>query len=254
MFSLTDQISLVSGAASGIGLAIAEAFAHQGSLVYLADINDEAGLQEASKLRDAGYQAEYLHVDVVDEASCQKAAQHLHQQHGKLDILVNNAGIGGVGTMISTSGETLDQMMAVNVRGVFNLSKAFLPDMLKRKQGNIINMASIGGLVGLTDRLAYCATKFAVVGMTKCMALDHAKDGVRINAICPGRVETPFVKARIQEYPDPEKAYQDMSASQPMGRMASPQEVAAAAIYLASNASSFVTGAMQVVDGGWSAT
>lgn len=254
MFSLKNQITLVSGSASGIGLAIVRAFAEQGAIVYLSDINEELGETEAGKLREEGFAVEFLKLNVVEEASCAKACQHILSAHGKLDVLVNNAGVGGVGTMDSTSGAEFDRMMAVNVRGVFNLSKAFLGSMLERGKGNIINIASIGGLVGLPDRLAYGTSKFAVVGMTKCMALDYAKKGIRINAICPARVETPFVKARIQEYPDPEAAYQMMSATQPMGRMAKPEEVAAAALYLASDASSFITGAMQVVDGGWSAT
>jgi NAD(P)-dependent dehydrogenase (short-subunit alcohol dehydrogenase family) len=141
----------------------------------------------------------------------------------------------------------------VNVRGVFNLSKAFLQQMLERKAGCIINMASIGGVVGIRDRLAYCATKFAVVGITKSMALDHAKQGIRVNCICPGRVETPFVSARLQEYPDPQKAYEEMSATQAVGRMARPEEIAAAALYLASDEATFVTGTAFLIDGGWSA-
>jgi NAD(P)-dependent dehydrogenase (short-subunit alcohol dehydrogenase family) len=139
------------------------------------------------------------------------------------------------------------------VRGVFNVTKAFLPAMVARKRGVIVNLASIGGVVGVRDRLAYCTTKFAVVGLTKSMALDHALDGIRINCICPGRVETPFVAARLKEYPDPEKAYQEMSATQAIGRMGKPEEIAAAALYLASDESAFVTGTAFLIDGGWSA-
>src|SRR5207249_8251053 len=133
------------------------------------------------------------------------------------------------------------------------VSKAFLGDMIARKQGVIINLASIGGVVGIRDRLAYCATKFAVVGMTKSTALDHAMDGIRVNCICPGRVETPFVSARLKEYPDPEKAYRDMASTQAIGRMGKPEEIAAAALYLASDESAFVTGTALLIDGGWSA-
>jgi len=147
----------------------------------------------------------------------------------------------------------LDRLYQVNVRGVFNLSKAFLPGMLERKSGCIINMASIGGVVGIRDRLAYCATKFAVVGITKSMALDHAKQGIRVNCICPGRVETPFVSARLKEYPDPQKAYDEMASTQAVGRMGRPEEIAAAALYLASGEAAFVTGTAFLIDGGWSA-
>jgi NAD(P)-dependent dehydrogenase (short-subunit alcohol dehydrogenase family) len=136
---------------------------------------------------------------------------------------------------------------------VFNVTRAFLPSMLARRQGNVISLASIGGLVGVRDRLAYCTTKFAVVGFTKSLALDHALDGIRANCICPGRVETPFVSARLAEYPDPAQARRDMESTQAVHRMGRPDEIAAAALYLASAESAFVTGTAFVIDGGWSA-
>jgi 2-keto-3-deoxy-L-fuconate dehydrogenase len=172
---------------------------------------------------------------------------------GRLDILVSNAGIGHVGTLLQTTGEDMDRLYLVNVRGVFNMCRVFLPQMVDRKSGVIINLASIGGVVGVRDRAAYCTTKFAVVGLTKSMALDHALDGVRVNCICPGRVETPFVQARLKEYPDPDKAYREMSATQAVGRMGKPEEIAAAALYLASDESAFVTGSEFIIDGGLSA-
>jgi NAD(P)-dependent dehydrogenase (short-subunit alcohol dehydrogenase family) len=147
----------------------------------------------------------------------------------------------------------MDRLYAVNVRGMFNVTKAFLPRMIERGSGNIINLASIGGVVAVRDRLAYCTTKFAVVGFTKSIALDHATQGIRCNCICPGRVETPFVAARLKEYPNPEKAYQEMAATQAIGRMGKPEEIAHAAVYLASDESAFVTGAAFLIDGGWSA-
>lgn len=133
------------------------------------------------------------------------------------------------------------------------MTRAFLPGMIARQSGSIINMASIGGIVGIKDRLAYTATKFAVVGMTKAAALDHAESKVRFNCICPGRVETPFVKARLGEYPDPQKAYEEMASTQALKRMGRPEEIAAAALYLAANESQFVTGSALIIDGGWSA-
>ena len=172
---------------------------------------------------------------------------------GRLDILVNCAGIGHVGTILQTDGADLDRLYACNVRGMFNVSKAFVPSMLQRRSGSIINVASVGGVVGIRDRVAYCTSKFAVVGLTKSMALDHALDGVRVNCICPGRVETPFVAKRLAEYPDPVQARREMTASQPVGRMGRPDEIAAAALYLASDESSFVTGSALMIDGGWSA-
>jgi NAD(P)-dependent dehydrogenase (short-subunit alcohol dehydrogenase family) len=158
-----------------------------------------------------------------------------------------------VGTIEQTAPEDLDRLYAVNVRGVFQVTKAFLPAMLTRGKGSIVNLASIGGIVGIRDRLAYCTTKFAVVGLTKAMALDHARQGIRVNCVCPGRVETPFVTARLREYPDPEAAYRDMASTQAVGRMASAEEIAGAILYLASDEAAFITGSALIIDGGWSA-
>jgi NAD(P)-dependent dehydrogenase (short-subunit alcohol dehydrogenase family) len=205
------------------------------------------------EIKKADGAAEFLAADVSDEKAAANAAEQIHKGFGRLDILVNNAGIGHVGTMMQTAASDLDRLYQVNVRGVFNVTRAFLPKMLERKSGNIINLASIGGVVGIRDRLAYCTTKFAVVGLTKSMALDHATDGIRVNCICPGRVETPFVSARLKEYPDPEKAYREMSATQAVGRMGKPEEIAHAALYLASDESAFITGTAFLIDGGWSA-
>jgi NAD(P)-dependent dehydrogenase (short-subunit alcohol dehydrogenase family) len=166
---------------------------------------------------------------------------------------MNNAGVGHVGTMLTTTGADLDRVFAVNVRGVFNVTKVFLPRMVERGRGSIIHMASTTGVVGVRDRLAYGMSKHAVVGLTKSMALDHAKTGVRINCICPGRVETPFMLARIQEYPDPQAAYREMSDTQAIGRMGRPEEIAKVALFLASDDSSFMTGSAVVADGGWTA-
>ena len=252
MFSLRNKIALVTGAASGIGAAIAEAFARAGAFVFVTDRDEKSGRGIAEKIKARGGSAEFQELDVTSEENCQRVAQTVVSAKGRLDILVNNAGIGHVGTMLQTSGADLDRLYAVNVRGVFNVTKAFLPDMVNRKSGNIINLASIGGVVGVRDRVAYCTTKFAVAGLTRSMALDHAKDGIRVNCICPGRVETPFVAARLAEYPDPDKARQEMSATQALGRMGRPEEIAAAALYLASDESAFVTGTEFIIDGGFS--
>jgi len=253
MFTLENKISLVTGAGSGIGAAIAETFARAKSFVYVTDRDEKGGSAVTARLKAQGGQAEFVPLDVADEEACVRIGERVHQNHGRVDILVNNAGIGHVGTMLQTAGADLDRLYAVNVRGVFNVTKAFLPGMIARKSGVIINLASIGGVVGVRDRLAYCTTKFAVVGLTKTMALDHALDGIRVNCICPGRVETPFVAARLKEYPDPQKAYQEMAATQAVGRMGKPEEIAAAALYLASDEASFITGTAFLIDGGWSA-
>lgn len=249
MFSLARKNALITGAGSGIGRSIAETFAQAGAAVWAVDRDEAAAKETVEIIRRAGGTAEAVVLDVSDEA----AALALAKRIPVLDILVNNAGIGHVGTIVSTAAADLDRLHAVNVRGPFNLCHAFVPAMLERKRGSVINLASIGGVLGIRDRVAYCATKFAVVGLTKAMAMDHSHTGVRFNAICPGRVETPFVKARLAESVDPEKTRRDMSSTQLTGRMAMPAEIAASALYLAADESAMVTGSTVVIDGGWSA-
>jgi len=253
MFSLQNKISLVTGAGSGIGAAIAEMFARAGAFVFVTDRDPATGNETSARILASGGQAEFLPLDVTGEADCAAVGEAVHGRKGRLDVLVNNAGIGHVGTMLTTSGADLDRLYAVNVRGVFNVTKVFIAGMVARKSGVIINLASIGAVVGVRDRLAYCTSKFALSGMTKVMALDHALDGVRVNCICPGRVETSFVTSWLRKYPDPEKAFRDACATQAVGRMGKPEEIAAAALYLASDEAAFITGTEFIVDGGFSA-
>jgi NAD(P)-dependent dehydrogenase (short-subunit alcohol dehydrogenase family) len=249
MFDLTGKIALVTGAASGIGEAITKTLASAGAFVYVADLDETNGRRVAEE----AINAEFIKLNVAEKPECEGAAKLVLDEKDGLDILVNNAGIGHVGTLLETTEEDLERLLAVNVRGMFSLTKAFLPSMITRRSGAIINMASIGGVIGIRDRIAYCTTKFAVVGFTKCLALDHAQQGIRANAICPGRVETSFVKKRLAEYADPKKAYDEMAATQALGRMGTPEEIAAAALYLASDEAAFVTGTAFEIDGGWAA-
>lgn len=249
MFDLTAKTALVTGAGSGIGQAIAHTLARAGARVLVVDRDAATGEATVKLIRDGSGLAEFAALDVAVEADAVALATRV----GGVDILVNNAGIGHVGNLLGTAAADLDRLHAVNVRGPFNLCRAFVPAMLTRGSGSIVNIASIGGVVAVRDRLAYTITKHALVGLTKALALDHSHTGVRFNAICPGRVETPFVKARIAEYPDPAKAYREMSSTQLTGRMARPEEVAAAALYLASDEAAMVTGSCLMIDGGWSA-
>lgn len=243
MFDLKNKKVLVTGGASGIGAAIVETFARAGASVWIADRDEENGQKLAETIGGT-----FLSLDVASESDFLRAAESL----GTLDVLANIAGIGHVGTLLNTTSADLDKMFEVNVRGVFNGCKAFVPAMLERQSGSVINMASIGGVIAVRERLAYTTTKFAVVGLTKALALDHSHTGVRFNCICPGRVETPFVMARLKEYPAPEIAYRDMASTQLNGRMLKPEEVAAAALYLAADESAMVTGSTLILDGGWS--
>jgi 2-keto-3-deoxy-L-fuconate dehydrogenase len=251
MFDLSGKITLVTGGASGIGEAIAHTFAERGAFVYVADVDEVNGNRVAEEIEAASGKASFLKLDVTNSQDCLRIAEDVLREHGRLDALVNNAGIGHVGTIEQTTARDLDRLFAVNVRGMFELTKAFVPKMVERKYGVIVNMSSVGGMAAVKARIAYCTTKFAVVGFTKCLALDHALDGIRANCICPGRVETAFVKDRIAEYPDPEKAYREMAATQALGRMGTPEEIAAAALYLASDEAAFVTGTALLIEGGF---
>ena len=252
MFDLSGKNALVTGAASGIGEATARTLAAAGAKVYVGDLDFTRGIAVADEISKEGFAAEFMELDVSSRSSCDAAEAYIRRTHGWLDILVNNAGIGHVGTILETASEDLERLFAVNVRGMFDLTKAFIGGMIARNYGVIINIASIGGVIAIRDRLAYCTSKFAVVGFTKCLALDHAAEGIRANCICPGRVETEFVKKRIAEYTDPEKAYAEMAATQAIGRMGTPEEIAACALYLASDEAAFVTGTALEIDGGFS--
>lgn len=249
MFELKGKQALVTGAASGIGQAIAQTLAKAGAHVWVVDREVTGGEITVASIQSSGGSAEFASVDVADADGVTALGARLPT----IDILVNNAGIGHVGDLLVTAASDLDRLHTVNVRGPFNLCKAFVPAMLERRRGSVINLASIGGVIAVRDRLAYTITKHAVVGLTRALALDHSHTGVRFNAICPGRVETPFVQARIAQYPNPAEAYRDMSATQLTGRMAQPEEIAAAALYLASDEAAMVTGSCLMVDGGWSA-
>jgi len=253
MFSLQNKIALVTGAGSGIGAAIAETFAKAGAHVFASDRDSTAAEATAQRIRDAAGRADALPLDVTDEAQCEDTARHVLAATGHLDLLVNNAGIAHVGTAATTTGADFDRVLAVNTRGVFNVTRAFLPAMLARRHGVIVNLASIAGVIAVRDRFAYTVSKHAVVGLTRAMALDHARDGIRVNAICPGRVETPFVAQILANAPDPAALRAEMTSTQPMGRMGTPLDIAYAALYLASDEAAFVTGTTLCPDGGWSA-
>lgn len=244
MFKLTGKTAVVTGGASGIGAAIAQAFVEAGARVWILDRDETLGARTAAALGTG-----FVALDVTSAEACLAAAATT----GPVDIAAFVAGVGHVGALPQTQAADLDRLLAVNVRGVFNGCKAFVPPMLARGSGSVINMASIAGVVAVRDRLAYTTSKFAVVGLTKALALDHSHTGVRFNCLCPGRVRTPFVTARLAEYPDPAAAEREMASTQLAGRMLRPDEVAAAALYLAADESAMVTGSTLMLDSGWSA-
>lgn len=249
MFSLKDKMAFITGAGSGIGEAIAETFAQAGARVIVADFNEAAGQAVAKRLANAGGNSEFIRLDVTQEADFTEAVR----RHPQMDIVVANAGIGHVGTVLTTQMADLDRVLEVNVRGVFRTMQAWLPGMVERGRGALLNLCSTAGLGGLVDRFAYSTSKHAVLGLTRSAALDLAKTGVRVNCLCPGRVETPWVAQMLTKYPDEAAARREMAATQAMGRMGTPAEIASAALFLVSDEASYLTGVALPVDGGWTA-
>jgi NAD(P)-dependent dehydrogenase (short-subunit alcohol dehydrogenase family) len=242
---------IVTGAGSGIGRATALAFAREGAAVAVADRNKPKAEAVAAEAAAAGGRSLALACDVSQAADCESAVRATEAALGPLEILVNNAGIGATGSVLTTDPDTWERLMAVNVRGTYLMSRAALAAMVPRRRGVIVNAASIAGLRAVADRAAYVTTKFAVVGLTKAMALDHVKDGIRVNAVCPGTTLTPWIDERLAEAEDPKAAMAALVARQPMGRLGTAEEMAAAYLFLASDESSFTTGSTLVVDGGF---
>lgn len=252
MFELHGRIAAVTGGGSGIGAAIATLFGKQGATVALLDRDEAAAEAVAAAIRDAGGRASALHCDVSDAESVLGAFGRVDAEHGRIDILVNNAGIAHVGTIQQTSPGDLDRLYSVNIRGVYLCARAAVDIMLRQGGGVIVNMASIASLIGIPERFAYSMTKGAVLTMTRSIAVDYVKRGIRCNCICPARVHTPFVDGYLAaNYPGREQEmFRALSEYQPIGRMGKPEEVAALALYLCSDEAAFVTGQAYPIDGG----
>jgi 2-keto-3-deoxy-L-fuconate dehydrogenase len=252
MFELGDKVAVVTGAGSGIGWAIAKLFAQQGAAVAAIDRDEPAARAIAGAIRDAGGTASVHRCDVGDEAAVADTFQRIETAHGRIDILVNNAGIAHIGSIETTTPDDFDRLFRVNVRGVYLCSRAAIPMMLSHGGGVVLNMASIASLVGLPDRFAYSMTKGAVLTMTRSIAVDYVKRGIRCNCICPARVHTPFVDGYLAAtYPGREaEMFRTLSDAQPIGRMGTPEEIAHLALYLCSDEAGFVTGQAYTIDGG----
>ncbi|WP_411103098.1 SDR family NAD(P)-dependent oxidoreductase [Streptomyces sp. cmx-4-9] len=243
---LAGKTAVVTGAKGGLGLAIAERFVREGAHVVMSDVVDAREEAEA-----AG--AYHLRADVTDEAEVKALIAAVEARHGGVDILVNNAGTEFARTILDTTVEEWDRTMAVNLRGVFLCSKHAVAPMAARGSGVIVNVASELGLVGDAGVAAYCASKGGVVQLTRATAVDHAKDGIRINALCPGPVATRLLDDVFRDAPDPEAMRRDVESRTLLGRLGEPHEIAAAALFLASEMSSNLTGTTLVADGGWTA-
>jgi len=241
----------VTGGGSGIGRATALAFAAEGARVAVADVSAAKAEAVAGGATRGGGRALAVAADVSRAADCARLVRETEAALGPLDVLVNNAGVGASGTVLTTDEETWDRLVRVNLKGTYLMSRAALAVMVPRRRGVIVNAGSIAGMRAVADRAAYVATKFGIVGLTKAMALDHVKDGIRVNAVCPGTTMTPWIEERLAEAGDREPAMAALVARQPMGRLGTPEEMAAAYLFLASDESSFTTGTALVVDGGF---
>ena len=241
---LQGKTALVTAAAQGIGKATAQAFSTAGARVYATDINENK-LSELQKIEGIITRP----LDVTNAKDISESAGSI----GPVDILFNCAGIVHHGAILEVEPAAWDQSMTLNVRSIYLMIRAFLPGMIARQSGSIINMSSVASSVkGVANRCAYGASKAAVIGLTKSVAADYVAEGIRCNAICPGTIDTPSLQERIDAQPDPDKARADFLRRQPMGRLGKAEEIAALATYLASDAAAFTTGAIHVIDGGWS--
>ena len=252
MFQLTNKTALVTGGASGIGLAIAKTFAQAGASVHILDLNKDQAEQAAEQIQQVGGKVASHAVDVSDQAQTVEVINQIAAQ-GPIHILVNNAGVSHIGTVETTTEADFDRIFRINVKGVYNCLFATIPHLKSAGGGVILNMASVAATLGLSERFAYSMSKGAVLTMTLSVAKDYLKDNIRCNCISPARVHTPFVDGYLaRTYPGKEaEMFEKLSKTQPIGRMAEPKEVGALALYLCADEAGFITGCDYPLDGGF---
>jgi NAD(P)-dependent dehydrogenase (short-subunit alcohol dehydrogenase family) len=250
---LNNKCALVTGGASGIGRATVELFVKEGAAVVIADINAELGKQVEHEIQQAGGKAVFVPCDVTRADDCQRAVQVAVKQFGRLDILFNNAGMIRRANVLGTTEAEWDRVMDVNVKSIFLMSKYAVPVMAKQGGGSIVNTGSGWGIKGGRNAVSYCASKGAVVNMTRAMAIDHGHLNIRVNCVCPGDTDTPMLHNEAIQVGQPDAQFMAEAAERPLNRYARPIEIAQSVLYLASDAASFVTGAILAVDGGGTA-
>jgi NAD(P)-dependent dehydrogenase (short-subunit alcohol dehydrogenase family) len=250
MKQLKGKCAIITGGASGIGQTTAELFVEQGAAVVLADINVTGGEKLAEKMRNNGGEVVFVKCDVTDARQCQNVIQTAVENFDKIDILFNNAGVIRRSDVLDTSEEEWDLVMEVNSKSVFLMSKYAIPVMAAAGGGVIINSGSGWGIKGGSRAVSYCASKAAVVNMTRAMAIDHGTQNIRVNCVCPGDTDTPMLRGEADQLSQDEMEFMAEAADRPLGRYGEPVEIAQAVLFLASDASSYVTGAVLVVDGG----
>lgn len=253
LFDLTGKTAIVTGGGSGIGKSISLLFGARGARVYILELNKEAGESAAEEIRQQGGQADCFACNISSQAEVMVIFEQIHQQAGGVNIVVNNAGVAHVGNIEHTSEQDFDRICQVNIKGTYNCLLAAVTQMKQIGGGVILNMSSIAAVLGLPDRFAYSMSKGAVQTMTYSVARDYLNDNIRCNCIAPARVHTPFVDGFLSKnYPGREQEmFEKLSQTQPIGRMARPEEVAALALYLCSDEASFITGTSYPIDGGF---
>jgi NAD(P)-dependent dehydrogenase (short-subunit alcohol dehydrogenase family) len=250
MGSLQGKTAIVTGGASGIGRATALLLAREGAAVTVADLNETGGQAVVGEIKNAGGQATFVRCDVSLSADCRRAVEETVSAFGGLDILFNNAGIIRRADVLQTTEAEWDQVMAVNVKSIFLMSKHAIPFMAAAGGGSIINTGSGWGLVGGGDAVSYCASKGAVVNMTRAMAIDHGPQNIRVNCICPGDTDTDMLRSEARQLGVPDEQFLEGAGDRPLQRIGTPEDIAQAVLYFASDQSAWTTGAILVVDGG----
>jgi NAD(P)-dependent dehydrogenase (short-subunit alcohol dehydrogenase family) len=253
MNTLANKVSIITGGASGIGRATAILFAQEGAAVSIVDINTEQGQFTVAQIESTGGKAIFIPCDVTNAEDCRAAVEKTVATFGRLHILFNNAGIIRRANVLDTTEDEWDNVMAVNVKSIFLMSKFSIPYIEKAGGGSIINMSSGWGLKGGINAVSYCASKGAITNMTRAMAIDHGRQNIRVNAICPGDTDTPMLRDEARQLGQSDENFMTEAADSPLRRYAQPIEIAHSALYLASDAASYVTGSALVIDGGGSA-
>ena len=250
---LKGKVCIVTGGGSGIGRATCLMFAREGALLAVADKNRAAAEAVSEECTKLGAKARAIVVDVSRSADAARMVEDTVEAFGRLDVLINNAGYGIAGSVVETDEQAWDDLMSVNVRGVFLCAKHAIPAMKANGGGVIVNTASTVAAIGIPNRAAYCASKGAVAALTRAIAIDHVKDGIRCNAVAPGTIDTPYFSEILRRMPDAAAVRRGLEQRQLMGRLGTPEEIAAGILFLASDESRFATGSILTLDGGWTA-